>query len=85
MLAMTAYSPLDEALDRLCRAGWSVGDVAKEQGWLVTGTNGEDYVVLIDGTSIRRPDVRVIHAPKINPEGAVFLWTFPRKTVDNRH
>ena len=41
--------PSDEALDRLHRAGWSIGDVAAPDGagglsWLVWGSNGENLI-----------------------------------------
>ena len=43
-----AYPTVDESLDRLRRAGWSVGDAAfgPEYAlvWLVTGANGENAV-----------------------------------------
>jgi hypothetical protein len=32
----------DEALDRLHRAGWSIGETAAGRIWLVCGTNGEN-------------------------------------------
>ena len=38
------YPSVDESLDRLRRAGWSVGDVGTAEVWLVTGTNGENVV-----------------------------------------
>jgi phospholipase/lecithinase/hemolysin len=44
MSAMTDESPVNEAFDRLHQAGWSVGDVALAQGWLVTGSNGENQM-----------------------------------------
>jgi hypothetical protein len=34
----------DECLDRLHRAGWSIGEVGTATGWLVIGTNGENSV-----------------------------------------
>ena len=33
--------PIDECLDRLKRAGWSVGHAAFGSTWQVDGTNGE--------------------------------------------
>jgi hypothetical protein len=41
--------PIDEALDRLHRAGWSIGDVAFRDGaggllWIVSGSNGENLI-----------------------------------------
>ncbi len=43
-----AYPTVDESLDHLRRAGWSVGDTAfgPEYAlvWLVTGNNGENAV-----------------------------------------
>jgi hypothetical protein len=50
MSAMTDVSTVDEVLDRLYRAGWSVGDVALTQGWLVTGSNGENQVRAVGAT-----------------------------------
>ena len=45
---MPAYPTVDESLDRLRRAGWSVGDAAFGPEfalvWLVTGANGENAV-----------------------------------------
>jgi hypothetical protein len=45
---MPTYPTVDESLDRLRRAGWSVGDAAfgPEHAlvWLVTGNNGENVV-----------------------------------------
>jgi hypothetical protein len=35
---------VDECHPRLAAAGWSVGDVATSDTWLVTGTNGENVV-----------------------------------------
>jgi hypothetical protein len=34
----------DEALDRLHRAGWSVGEAAAGSTWLVCGSNGENLL-----------------------------------------
>jgi hypothetical protein len=41
---MPAYPSLDESLDRLRRAGWSVGDVGTATRWLVSGANGENVL-----------------------------------------
>ena len=45
---MSTYPSVDESLDRLRRAGWSVGDSAFGPEcalvWLVTGNNGENVV-----------------------------------------
>jgi hypothetical protein len=45
---MPIYPSVDESLDRLRRAGWSVGDTAfgpeHALRWLVTGNNGENVV-----------------------------------------
>ena len=47
---LDAQLPPDiEALDRLHRAGWSIGDVAYHDGagglvWLVSGSNGENLI-----------------------------------------
>jgi hypothetical protein len=45
---MRAYSSVDESLDRLRRAGWSVGDVGTATRWIVSRTNGEN-VLLAEG------------------------------------
>jgi hypothetical protein len=39
---MPTYPNVDQSLDRLHRAGWSVGEIATAAGWVVTGTNGEN-------------------------------------------
>ena len=39
-----AYPSVDESLDRLRRAGWSVGHVGGPAGWMVSGGNGENAV-----------------------------------------
>ena len=45
---MPTFPAVDESLDRLRRAGWSVGDTAfgpeHALHWLVTGNNGENVV-----------------------------------------
>ncbi len=41
---MPAYPPVDESVDRLRRAGWSVGDVGTATRWVVSGGNGENPV-----------------------------------------
>ena len=45
---MTTYPAVDESLDRLRRAGWSVGDTAfgPEHAlvWYVSGSNGENLI-----------------------------------------
>jgi hypothetical protein len=38
------YPAVDESLDRLHRAGWSVGDYGTATRWVVTGTNGENAI-----------------------------------------
>jgi hypothetical protein len=40
----TAYPPVDESLDRLHRAGWSVGDYGTATLWVVSGGNGENLL-----------------------------------------
>ncbi len=49
-----AYPAIDESLDRLHRAGWSVGDAAfgPEHAlmWLVTGNKGENAIQASRGT-----------------------------------
>ena len=37
---MPAYPPVDEALDRLRRAGWSVGDYGTATRWVVSDGTG---------------------------------------------
>jgi hypothetical protein len=41
----------DESLDRLHRAGWSVGHAAFDEVWQVDGTNGEN-VLLAHGATL---------------------------------
>jgi hypothetical protein len=41
---MLAYPSVDESLDRLHRAGWSVGEAGTATGSLVLGTNGENLL-----------------------------------------
>jgi hypothetical protein len=38
------YPPVDESLDRLRRAGWSVGDYRTATPWVVSGSNGENLL-----------------------------------------
>jgi hypothetical protein len=38
---MPTYPSVDESRDRLCRADWSVGEIATAAGWLVTASNGD--------------------------------------------
>ena len=45
-----AYPSVDELLDRLRRAGWSVGHVGGPAGWHVTGSNGENALDARGGT-----------------------------------
>jgi hypothetical protein len=46
--AVPTFPSVDESLDRLHRAGWSLGDTAFGPDhvlvWVVTGTNGENRV-----------------------------------------
>jgi hypothetical protein len=44
MIPMPAYPIVDESLDRLHRAGSSVGDYATATRWVVSGTNGENLI-----------------------------------------
>jgi hypothetical protein len=39
---VATHPTVDISLDRLHRAGWSVGEIATAARWLVTGTNGEN-------------------------------------------
>jgi hypothetical protein len=41
---MPAYPSVDESLDRLHRAGWSVGDYDTATRWVVSGSNGENLI-----------------------------------------
>ena len=41
---MPTYPSVDESMDRLRRAGWSMGDAALGSLWHVTGTNGENAI-----------------------------------------
>jgi hypothetical protein len=41
---MPAYPRVDESVDRLHRAGWSIGEAAGSDAWIVTGTNGENMI-----------------------------------------
>lgn len=41
--------PIDEAFQRLKSAGWSIGEVASDRGWLVIGTNGENLIFATGG------------------------------------
>ena len=34
----------DEALDRLHRAGWSIGETGAGRTWIVSGSNGENEI-----------------------------------------
>jgi hypothetical protein len=47
---MTSYPSADESLDRLRRAGWSVGDVGTATRWVVSGTNGENVIFAVGGS-----------------------------------
>jgi hypothetical protein len=38
--AASRYPTVDESLDRLHRAGWSVGDYGTATRWVVSGTHG---------------------------------------------
>lgn len=49
----TPYPAVEESLQRLHAAGWSVGDVRTTLGWLVTGTNGEN-VIKVRADAVRR-------------------------------
>jgi hypothetical protein len=40
----------DEALDRLHRAGWSIGETAAGSTWLVSGINGENVICARGGS-----------------------------------
>jgi hypothetical protein len=38
------YPTVDECLDRLRRAGWSIGETGSATRWIVTGHNGENAI-----------------------------------------
>ena len=39
---MRVYPTVDESLDRLHRAGWSVGEYGAVTRWVVSGSNGDE-------------------------------------------
>jgi hypothetical protein len=41
----------DEALDRLRRAGWSVGDAVAGGTWIVTGSHGGENLIHATGAT----------------------------------
>jgi hypothetical protein len=41
---MPAYTAVDECLDRLRRAGWSVGEAGSATRWQVSDNNGENAI-----------------------------------------
>jgi hypothetical protein len=41
---VTAYPSVDESLERLRKAGWSVGETAFGRLWVVDGLNGENAI-----------------------------------------
>jgi hypothetical protein len=43
-LAVNPRTDLDAALDRLHRAGWTVGEVCCGSAWIVCGQNGENLI-----------------------------------------
>jgi hypothetical protein len=43
-LFMPTYTIVDECLDRLRRAGWSIGETGTATRWMVSGTNGENAI-----------------------------------------
>lgn len=46
----TAYPTADESLDRLRRAGWSVGHYGTATGSIVSGSNGDSLLDAEGGT-----------------------------------
>jgi hypothetical protein len=44
-MTMPTYPAVDESLDRLHRACWSVGDYGTATRWVVSGTNGDNIIV----------------------------------------
>jgi hypothetical protein len=46
---MRTDPPVDEPLDRLHRAGWSVGDYGTAMCWVVSGGNGENLLFAVGG------------------------------------
>jgi hypothetical protein len=43
-VTVPTYPAVDESRARLHAGGWSVGEVGTADGWLVSGTNGENAV-----------------------------------------
>jgi hypothetical protein len=39
-----SYPSVDESLDRLRRAGWSIGETGTATRWIVSGANGENLI-----------------------------------------
>jgi hypothetical protein len=44
------YPTVDESLERLHRAGWSVGDYGTATRWVVSGGNGENLLFAVGGS-----------------------------------
>jgi hypothetical protein len=47
---VTGYPPAEDSLDRMHRAGWSVGDYGTATLWIVSGRNGENLLYAEGGT-----------------------------------
>ena len=70
---------IDECLDRLHRAGWSVGHAAFGATWQVDGTNGEN-VLLARGDAGRGVPARLRPGPGGRDAGAGAAGLAPRLT-----
>jgi hypothetical protein len=44
--------PIEAATRRLHAAGWSVGEVARNRHWLVTGMNGENLIQAVADSQV---------------------------------
>jgi hypothetical protein len=49
---VTTFSTVDESLDHLRRAGWSVGDYGTATRWVVSGSNGENLIFATGATRL---------------------------------
>jgi hypothetical protein len=76
---MNRTPPDIDALDRLHRAGWSIGDVAFDDGaaglawlvWLVWGSNGENLIRACLGLRWRMAG----QEERLHPKGATAIAT----------
>lgn len=89
---MPSYPTVDYSLDRLRRAGWSVGDVAFGPDytliWLVTGSNGDNQIESRGRTRAeaywraccQAREVGMLAPPKPAAIMSGVARTFPRRT-----